>query len=71
MKNDYKQVYKNTGTVPRTLHEAYRDGEYGYSVHLFKDDTKQALQFLADMVVGIALVGVLVFIGYAVVGFLG
>ena len=24
--------------TPRTLLEAYRDGEYGYTIHLFKDD---------------------------------
>ena len=34
--------------TPRTLHEAYRDGEYGYSIHLFKDDVSQAWDFFKE-----------------------
>ena len=57
---DYEAVYKNTGTVPRTLHEAYRSGEYGYSIHLFKDDARQALEFFLEMVVGFLYVAFVV-----------
>lgn len=34
--------------TPRTLHEAYQDGEYGYSIHLFKSDTSQAWTFFKE-----------------------
>ena len=57
---NYQAVYKNTGTVPRTLHEAYRNGEYGYSIHLFKDDARQALEFFLEMVVGFLYVAFVV-----------
>lgn len=37
--------------TPRTLLEAYRDGEYGYTIHLFKDDLKQAKEFAVSFFV--------------------
>lgn len=51
----------------RTLHDAYRSGEYGYSIHLFKDDVTHAWDFFKDMTVGFAFAGL---IGVLVVGFL-
>ena len=54
----YRSVYKNTGTVPRTLHDAYRDGEYGYSIHLFKDDASRAWDFCKDALIGFLAVAV-------------
>jgi len=55
----------------RTLHEAYRSGEYGYSIHLFKDDVAQAWDFFKEatiwfgicMVIGSMLVGFLTWLG--------
>jgi len=38
--------------TPRTLLEAYRDGEYGYTIHLFKDDADQAREFIVNFFVG-------------------
>lgn len=38
--------------TPRTLLEAYRDGEYGYTIHLFKDDVQQAKEFAINFFVG-------------------
>jgi len=38
--------------TPRTLLEAYRDGEYGYTIHLFKDDVQHAKEFAIDFFVG-------------------
>lgn len=58
MNNDYRAVYKNVGTTPRTLHEAYRDGEYGYSIHLFKDDFSRARSFFVDACIGFLIVAV-------------
>lgn len=51
----------------RTLHEAYRDGEYGYTIHLFKDDVQRAVEFFKDMLVGLAFA---VLGGSVVYGFL-
>ena len=51
----------------RTLHEAYREGEYGYSIHLFKDDVSQAWDFFKDFVGGMAMV---LLVGVVVYGFL-
>lgn len=34
--------------VPRTLLEAYEDGEYGYTIHLFKSDTGHAWTFFKE-----------------------
>lgn len=32
----------------RTLHEAYRNGDYGYSIYLFKDDVNHAWDFFKE-----------------------
>ena len=53
--------------TPRTLLEAYRDGEYGYTVHLFKDDTAQAWDFAKGMATGLAFVSLF---GVVIMGFL-
>lgn len=39
----------------RTLHDAYRDGEYGYTIHLFKDDVQRAKEFGIEFLVGMAV----------------
>lgn len=41
----------------RTLHDAYRDGEYGYTIHLFKDDVQRAKEFMIEFLVGMAVMG--------------
>ena len=53
--------------TPRTLHDAYRDGEYGYTIHLFKDDAQRAWEFLANFFVGFMTValGLVMFFGIA------
>lgn len=32
----------------RTLQEAYQDGEYGYSIHLFQSDASEAWAFFKE-----------------------
>lgn len=64
--NNYRAVYKNTGLTPRTLQEAYRDGEYGYSIHLFKDDASQAFKFLGEALMGFLYVAGVSALVYAV-----
>ena len=39
----------------RTLHDAYRSGEYGYSIHLFKDDVSQAWDFFKEAFIWFAI----------------
>lgn len=53
--------------TPRTLHEAYRDGEYGYTIHLFKDDAQRAREFFTEFFIWLTIfgLGVAVFYGIA------
>lgn len=51
----------------RTLHDAYRSGEYGYSIHLFKDDVQHAWDFFKEASLWLAIC---LGIGAVVVGFL-
>lgn len=53
--------------TPRTLDEAYQDGEYGYSIHLAKSDFKQAMQFGGGAVVGFLIVASVFFSVYGLV----
>lgn len=57
--------------TPRTLHEAYRDGEYGYTIHLFKDDTQRAKEFAIDFLVGMAVMGTGLALMYGFIVWLG
>lgn len=57
--------------TPRTLLEAYRDGEYGYTIHLFKDDTQQAREFLADFFVGFMTIALALVMFFGVAIWLG
>lgn len=51
----------------RTLHDAYRSGEYGYSIHLFKDDMTHAWDFFKEAILWLAIC---LGIGAVAVGFL-
>jgi len=52
----------------RTLHEAYRDGEYGYTIHLFKDDADQAREYFVEFFIWLTIFGLAsaLFLGIAV-----
>lgn len=54
--------------TPRTLLEAYRDGEYGYTIHLFKDDVDLAREFFVEFFIWLTIfgLGVASFLGVAV-----
>ena len=66
MKN-YESVYRNTGMTPRTMHRV----EDHYAIHTFKSDTKQALEFFREMLVGMSAVAGVAFLVYAVLTWLG
>ena len=53
--------------TPRTLLEAYRDGEYGYTIHLFKDDVDQAREYFIEFFVWLTIFGLALamFLGFA------
>ena len=66
MNNNYESVYRNTGTTPRKMHRV----EDHYALHTFKSETREALEFLGDMLVGLTGIACLVFLGYAVLTWL-
>ena len=53
MNNNYDAVYRNTGTIRRTM----RRVEDHYDIHTFKTDSERAGKFVVDMVVGMLVVG--------------
>lgn len=55
----------------RTLHEAYRSGEYGYSIHLFKDDVQRAKEFAIDFLLGMGVMGLGLVMVYGFLVWLG
>ena len=65
MNQDYKQVYKNTGTVPRTTDEAYNTPDYAYPIQRFKSEYDDFKEFMVGMFIWavIALVAFAVFYG--------
>jgi hypothetical protein len=67
--NDYKQVQKNTGLVPRTLSEANKDADY--ATPIWRCETENGWKFLVDALVGLVttglVVGVLLSLAYWVV----
>jgi hypothetical protein len=53
--------------TPRTLLEAYRDGEYGYTIHLFKDDVDRTREFFVEFFIWLTVFGLalVLFLGFA------
>lgn len=62
--SNYKQVYKNVGTTPRTMGEAYKNADYAYPIQRFKSEYDDFKEF----VVGLLICG-LVFILASMVGY--
>lgn len=58
---------KNTQPVARTLSESMRDAKYACAIQTFKSDTKLALDFIVNALIGASLVGVGVGICYLIV----
>lgn len=57
MKN-YESVYKNVGTTPRTMGEAFKTADYATPIWRCETDTQKGIKFLIDMVIGMFVVGV-------------
>ena len=48
---------KNLSPISRTLSEAKRDARYACAIQTFRSDTKLALDFIGDAILGFVLVG--------------
>ena len=58
----YESVYRNTGTVPRSM----RRVEDYYPLSTFKSEYDDARQFIKDFVVTTLVIGLFSLLGYAV-----
>jgi hypothetical protein len=52
MRYPSKTLVKNISPVARTVSEANRDAQYACAIQGFRSDTKLALAFIADCIVG-------------------
>jgi hypothetical protein len=57
MRYPSKTLIKNVSPVPRTVSEANRDAQYACAIQTFKSDTKLALDFLVNALIGAGIVG--------------
>lgn len=71
---DYKQIYKNTGTIPRTTWESTRNADYATPIWKCESENVSAMRLLGFMVgvLGICLMGGLIAVTFlAWVGVIG
>lgn len=68
--NNYQAVYKNTGTVPRTMGQAYKNAEYATPIYKQKSELREAIEFISDAVVGFFYVACVSGLVYAVLTWL-
>lgn len=68
--NQYESVYKNTGTVPRTMGQAYKNAEYATPIYRQKSELREAIEFIADAVVGFVYVAGISALVYSVLTWL-
>lgn len=54
---NYKQVYKNLGTTPRTLSEANKDADYATPIWRCETDSEKGWKFLVEALLGFGVVG--------------
>ena len=64
--NDYKSVYKNTGTTPRSIGEAYHTPEYAYPIQKFKSEYDDFKEFVIGFVYVSTIMSLVALLGYAV-----
>lgn len=64
MHEHYKQVYKNLGTTPRSLDEAYRGANYAYPIQRFKSEYDDFKEFVTGFLLWTLLFGIASAIGY-------
>ena len=54
--SDYRQVYKNVGSVARTENEAYRNADYATPIWRCENDTDRAITFFKEALLGFGLI---------------
>jgi hypothetical protein len=54
--NNYESVYKNVGTTPRSVDEAFKTADYATPIWRCENDTDRGIKFLIDMVIGMLVV---------------
>jgi hypothetical protein len=51
-------IYHSVGRTHRSASEAFKDAEYAQAIWKYRTDTQEAIEFLKDMFVGLAIVGI-------------
>ena len=59
-------LIKNITPVARTVSEANRDAQYACAIQTFKSDTKLALEFIAEALVGALWVSIVMLACFAI-----
>lgn len=54
--NNYRQVYKNLGTAPRTLSEANKDADYATPLWRCENDMDKGFKFLGEAFAGFVFI---------------
>jgi hypothetical protein len=68
--NNYKSVYKNVGTTPRSLDEAFKTADYATPIWRCESDTDKGIKFFVNMVVGMLMVALPLVAVYSFVSWL-
>lgn len=68
--NNYQAVYKNTGTTPRTMGEAYRNAEYATPIYRMKTEWEDARDFFVGVVMVFAFMSFFLVLGYGFMAWL-
>lgn len=71
MKNNYESVYKNVGTTPRTMNEAFKNADYATPIWRCETENENGFKFFVDMMLGAIMVGLPLIMLYGVAVWLG
>lgn len=70
--NNYQSIYKNTGTTPRTLNQAYKNAEYATPVYRHVNhELRDALDFVGGLLVGLTYMALGTAMGVCILMFFG
>lgn len=64
--DNYDSVYKNTGTVPRTMNEAFKTADYATPIWRCETENENGFKFFVDMMLGAVMVGLPLIMLYGV-----
>ena len=68
--NQYESVYKNTGTTPRTMAQAYKNADYATPIYRMRTEWDDAKEFFIGFVVVSVFVVACLAIGYGFIAWL-